>query len=227
MGAYAALYGGIEERLTASEDLRANGAGPHAMWRFVDESAAAMRSRPCAASRRSCGCGGRCRARWPSAPSSPSWPAPRWWPAAPSPSAPRSCSSSTHCSSSGRWRTWSTSWRLVQKANGAMVRVIDLLAVEATVLDDGTTSPAAGPLVGRARPPVVRLRRRRSRCCTTSHLTLGRRPVDGHRRAHRQRQDHAVAPGAPARRGQRRRTAAGRRADRRHPVRASCGAGWR
>lgn len=35
MGAYARLYGGIEERLTAAEDLRANGAGGHAMWRFV------------------------------------------------------------------------------------------------------------------------------------------------------------------------------------------------
>ncbi|MCY7298476.1 MAG: ABC transporter ATP-binding protein, partial [Ilumatobacteraceae bacterium] len=44
MGAYATLYGGIEERLTASEDLRANGAGAHAMWRFVEESAATMHS---------------------------------------------------------------------------------------------------------------------------------------------------------------------------------------
>jgi ABC-type multidrug transport system fused ATPase/permease subunit len=44
MGAYARLYGGIEERLTASEDLRANGAGRHAMWRFVEDSAGAMRS---------------------------------------------------------------------------------------------------------------------------------------------------------------------------------------
>jgi ATP-binding cassette subfamily B protein len=42
MGSYARLYGGVEERLTAAEDLRANGAGPHAMWRFVEESADAM-----------------------------------------------------------------------------------------------------------------------------------------------------------------------------------------
>ena len=42
MGAYAKLYGGIEERLTASEDLRANGAGVHAMWRFVEESSGAL-----------------------------------------------------------------------------------------------------------------------------------------------------------------------------------------
>ena len=40
--AFAKLYGGIEERLTAAEDLRSNGAGPHAMWRFVEESAGAL-----------------------------------------------------------------------------------------------------------------------------------------------------------------------------------------
>ncbi|MCY7299362.1 MAG: ATP-binding cassette domain-containing protein, partial [Ilumatobacteraceae bacterium] len=34
----------------------------------------------------------------------------------------------------------------VQKANGAMVRVIDLLAIQPTILDNGTTSPADGPL---------------------------------------------------------------------------------
>ncbi len=44
MGSYARLYGGIEERLTAAEDLRSNGAGAHAMWRFVEESADAMGS---------------------------------------------------------------------------------------------------------------------------------------------------------------------------------------
>ena len=40
--ALAKLYGGIEERLTAAEDLRSNGAGQHAMWRFVGESAGAL-----------------------------------------------------------------------------------------------------------------------------------------------------------------------------------------
>jgi ATP-binding cassette subfamily B protein len=40
--AFARLYGGIEERLTAAEDLRSNGAGAHAMWRFVEESAGAL-----------------------------------------------------------------------------------------------------------------------------------------------------------------------------------------
>ena len=34
----------------------------------------------------------------------------------------------------------------VQKANGAMVRVIDLLAIEPAITDTGTISPAAGPL---------------------------------------------------------------------------------
>ena len=42
LGAYARLYGGIEERLNASEDLRSNGAGGHAMWRFVEDSAGAL-----------------------------------------------------------------------------------------------------------------------------------------------------------------------------------------
>ena len=44
MSALARLYGGIEERLTASEDIRANGAGAHAVWRLVEDSAAAVRS---------------------------------------------------------------------------------------------------------------------------------------------------------------------------------------
>ena len=38
------LYGGIEERLTAAEDLRANGAGVHAMWRFVEDSSGTLQS---------------------------------------------------------------------------------------------------------------------------------------------------------------------------------------
>lgn len=44
LGALARLYGGIEERLTAAEDLRSAGAGSHAMWRFVEESAGALDS---------------------------------------------------------------------------------------------------------------------------------------------------------------------------------------
>jgi ABC-type multidrug transport system fused ATPase/permease subunit len=42
MGAYARLYGGIEERLTASEDLRANGAANHAAWRFIEDTTDTM-----------------------------------------------------------------------------------------------------------------------------------------------------------------------------------------
>ncbi len=38
MGASARLLGGIEERLTAAEDLRANGAGPYALHRFVEDT---------------------------------------------------------------------------------------------------------------------------------------------------------------------------------------------
>ena len=34
----------------------------------------------------------------------------------------------------------------VQKANGAMVRVIDLLAIEPDIRDEGTTLPPSGPL---------------------------------------------------------------------------------
>ncbi|MDH3296495.1 MAG: ABC transporter ATP-binding protein/permease, partial [Acidimicrobiia bacterium] len=38
LSARARLFGGIEERLNASEDIRGNGAGPHAMTRFVDDT---------------------------------------------------------------------------------------------------------------------------------------------------------------------------------------------
>ena len=135
-----------------------------------------------------------------------SWPAPHWWPAAPSPSARRSCCSSTCCCSSARWRTWSQQLETVQKANGAMVRVIDLLAVAARRSSTtAPTMPAAGPLERRS--------------CSTSASTTAtgkpvlsdhrpharRRPVDRHRRPHRQRQDHAVAPGAAPGRGHDRR----------------------
>ena len=42
MGALGRLYGGIEERLTAGEDLRANGAADHVAWRFVEDSEGAL-----------------------------------------------------------------------------------------------------------------------------------------------------------------------------------------
>ncbi len=42
MGALGRLYGGIEERLVAAEDLRSNGAGAHVAWRFVEDSTDAL-----------------------------------------------------------------------------------------------------------------------------------------------------------------------------------------
>ncbi len=45
LSARARLYGGIEERLNASEDLRANGAGPHAMTRFSEDASFFMDTR--------------------------------------------------------------------------------------------------------------------------------------------------------------------------------------
>lgn len=38
LGARARLFGGIEEKLNAAEDIRGNGAGPHAMTRFVEDA---------------------------------------------------------------------------------------------------------------------------------------------------------------------------------------------
>ncbi len=145
MGAYATLYGGIEERLTASEDLRANGAGAHAMWRFVEESSATMQSsvrRESAFLR-------------------------LWWTVQGSVAVGSSLSLVTGALlvTNGSI-TIGTAFLMfqyvlllerpledvvqqletVQKANGAMVRVIDLLAIRPTILDDGAISPAPGPL---------------------------------------------------------------------------------
>jgi len=145
MGAYAHLYGGIEERLTAGEDLRANGAGAHAMWRFVEESAAVLRS----ALRRESGF------------------LRLWWAVqgAVAVGASATLVAGALLVSHGAISV-GTAFLLfqyvlllerpledvvqqletVQKANGAMVRVIDLLAVRPTIADDGTVSPADGPL---------------------------------------------------------------------------------
>lgn len=145
MGSYARLFGGIEERLTAAEDLRSNGAAAHAMWRFVDDSAFALSS----SVRRE-----RAFLKM-------------WWASQGSLIAGSALSLSVSALLVSRGViTIGTAFLLfqyvllisrpleevvheletVQKANGAMVRVTDLLAVQATVLDDGTTSPAAGPL---------------------------------------------------------------------------------
>ena len=145
MGTYATLYGGIEERLTASEDLRANGAGAHAMWRFVEESAATMHSsvrRESAFLR-------------------------LWWAVQGSVAVGSSLSLVTGAIlvTNGSI-TIGTAFLMfqyvlllerpledvvqqletVQKANGAMVRVIDLLAIQPMILDGGALSPVPGPL---------------------------------------------------------------------------------
>lgn len=145
MGALARLYGGIEERLTAAEDLRASGAATHVAWRFVEDSAAALHS----AVRRE-------RAFLT-----------MWWLVQMAVAA-----GWVVVLVGGAWLvdrnlvTLGTAFLMfqyvllvsrpleevvhqletVQKANGAMVRVLDLLAVRPEIADCGTTSPAAGPL---------------------------------------------------------------------------------
>ncbi len=145
MGALAQLYGGIEERLTASEDLRANGAGVHAMWRFVEDSGGMLRS----SVRRQ-----RAFIRM-------------WWAvqSAVTLGSVLALVVSATLVANGAI-TLGTGFLLfqyvlvisrpledlvhqletVQKANGAMVRVLDLLEVRATILDTGTTSPPSGAL---------------------------------------------------------------------------------
>ena len=145
MGSYARLYGGIEERLTAAEDLRSNGAGGHAMWRFVEDSADALGS----AVRRE-----KAFLRM-------------WWVVDGSVAAGSVVSliASGLLVSRGVITVGDAfllfqyvlllsrpledlvdQLETVQKANGAMVRVIDLLAIEPEIRDEGTISPAAGPL---------------------------------------------------------------------------------
>ena len=145
MGSYARLYGGIEERLTAAEDLRSNGAGGHAMWRFVEDSADAMDS----AVRRE-----KAFLRM-------------WWAVDGSVAAGSIVSLVVSAMLVSRnvitvgdafllfqyvlllarpLEDMVDQLETVQKANGAMVRVIDLLAVEPEIRDDGTTLPPPGPL---------------------------------------------------------------------------------
>ncbi|HWL43243.1 MAG TPA: ABC transporter ATP-binding protein [Ilumatobacter sp.] len=145
MSALGRLYGGIEERLNASEDLRANGAGGHAMWRFVEEAADYMRQ----SLRRAMAFMGM------------------WWTVEAAVVLGMAGSIA-----GGAWLvergsiTIGTAFLLfqyvlliskpldemvqelqtVQKANGAMIRVAELMDVRPTVVDAGTTSPAAGPL---------------------------------------------------------------------------------
>ncbi|MBK5333841.1 MAG: ABC transporter ATP-binding protein [Ilumatobacteraceae bacterium] len=145
MGSYARLYGGIEERLTAAEDLRSNGAGAHAMWRFVEDSADALGS----AVRRE-----KAFLRM-------------WWGVDGSVAAGSIVSLITSALLVSRHiitvgdafllfqyvlllarplEDMVDQLETVQKANGAMVRVIDLLAIEPDIRDQGTTLPPTGPL---------------------------------------------------------------------------------
>jgi len=145
MGSYARLYGGIEERLTAAEDLRSNGAGAHAMWRFVEDSADALGS----AVRRE-----KAFLRM-------------WWGVDGSVAAGSIVSLITSALLVSRHiitvgdafllfqyvlllarplEDMVDQLETVQKANGAMVRVIDLLAIEPDIRDEGTTLPPIGPL---------------------------------------------------------------------------------
>ncbi len=150
MGAYARLYGGIEERLTAAEDLRANGAGVHAMWRFVEDSSGTMQSSV------------RRERAFLS----------MWWAVQGSVAAGSVLTlviSATLVSSgvislgtafllfqyvllvSRPLEELVHELETVQKASGAMVRVAELLAIEPTIVDRGTTSPPPGPLAVRCR----------------------------------------------------------------------------
>ena len=145
LSSFARLYGGIEERLNAAEDIRANGAGGHAMWRFVEESADSLGT---SVRRESAFLG-------------------MWWSvrAVVVGGTVVSLLTSALLVSRGTM-TVGTAFLLfqyvllierpldevvheletVQKATGAMRRVAGLLAVEATIVDDGTTSPADGAL---------------------------------------------------------------------------------
>jgi ABC-type bacteriocin/lantibiotic exporter with double-glycine peptidase domain len=215
MGSYARLYGGIEERLNAAEDLRSNGAASHAMWRFVDDSAYSMTS----SVRRE-------RAFLT-----------MWWAVQGSVVTGSVLSLVTSALLVGRGViTLGTAFLLfqcvllisrpleevvheletVQKANGAMVRVIDLLSVRPTVLDEGTTSPPAGPLSVELRDVSFDYGDDEM---VLDHvdLDIARRPFRRRRGPDRQRQDHVLAARAAPRRGHVGHRPPRRRPHRRHP----------
>ena len=145
MGEYARLYGGIEERLTASEDLRANGATVYAVDRFVTESSAVLVSSVA-----------RERAFMS-----------MWWAVQGSLAVGIAVAllAGAALVRSGAI-TLGTAFLIfqyvlavsrpleevvhqletVQKAVGAMQRVAALNAIRPAVLDEGSTSPAPGPL---------------------------------------------------------------------------------
>jgi ABC-type multidrug transport system fused ATPase/permease subunit len=148
MSASGALYGGIEERLTASEDLRANGAGPYAAARLVADTSRFVR----VAVRRE-------RAFL------------RLWRRLQLPIVTGLALAlvvgaigvqAGFLSIGSAFLLFQYSRRiqspleeisheleLIQKANGAMARVVELLAITSTIEDNGQVSPPAGPLTVR------------------------------------------------------------------------------
>jgi ATP-binding cassette subfamily B protein/ATP-binding cassette subfamily C protein len=145
MGALGRLYGGIEERLVAAEDLRANGAATHVGWRLVEDSADALAS------------GVRRERAFLT----------MWWFVQLAVAAGwvtvlvlGAWTVSRDLASVGTifllyqyvlllgrpLEDLVQQLETVQKANGAMVRVLDLLAIEPKVVDHGTSSAPPGPL---------------------------------------------------------------------------------
>ena len=203
MGSYARLYGGIEERLTAAEDLRANGAGAHAMWRFVEESADAMASsvrREQAFLR-------------------------MWWAVQGSVAGGSAVALAVGAALvAAEAISVGTAFLLfqyvlllsrpledvvhqletVQKANGAMVRVLDLLAVRPTIVDRAAPAHRRPARCRSASTTSASTTATTRPCSGRSTWTVARRPVGRRGRSHRQRQDDAVAPPAAPRRGDRR-----------------------
>lgn len=145
MQSTARLYGGIEERLNAAEDIRSNGAGQHARWRFVEDSAAYLKVglRRAQAFMR------------------------MWWVsvAAVTLGTAAAVGASAWLVERGTI-TIGTAFLLfqyvllisrpldevieeletVQKANGAMIRVSDLMLIRPSIADTGTVSPPPGAL---------------------------------------------------------------------------------
>ena len=225
MGALGRLYGGIEERLTAAEDLRANGAADHVAWRFVEDSEDALMS----AVRRE-------RAFLV-----------MWWFVQGAVAAgwivalvlgavlvaagtisigtafllfqyvlliARPLEEVVH------------ELETVQKANGAMVRVADLLGRGTQGARRGRHEPAARAARDRRRRRALRLRRRPPGAARR-HDPDRCRTFRRHRRSHRQREDHLLPTGVATRRTDRRCRLARWRCDRRRSPWPSCAGAWR
>ena len=189
MGALGRLYGGIEERLVAAEDLRSNGAATHIAWRFVEDSSVALAS----AVRRE-------RAFLT-----------MWWFVQMALAAGwvvvlvlGAWTISNDLASIGTifllyqyvlligrpLEDLVHEFETVQKANGAMVRVLDLLAVEPKVLDEGhvvASRPGRSPSDSSTSTSTTATT---SRCCATSRsnsVPVDRSASSGGRAAARRR----------------------------------------